>query len=57
MGANRILHGVAINHPTGWPQLPRELEQAQRRRLAARALDLLATPVEPGTIWEPDRQE
>jgi betaine reductase len=52
MGANRILHGVAINHPLGWPQLPPEQEKEARLSLVKRALEMLEVPVIPGTIWE-----
>jgi hypothetical protein len=52
MGANRILHGVAINHPVGWPQMPLEQEKTARVRLVRRALEMLQSAVAPGTIWE-----
>jgi glycine/betaine/sarcosine/D-proline reductase family selenoprotein B len=51
VGANRILRGVAITNPTGDPEAgPRE--GAMRRALVERALELLATEVEPLTVWE-----
>jgi betaine reductase len=52
MGANRILHGVAINHPLGWPHNPPEKEKEARRRLVKRALEMLEAPVTACTIWE-----
>jgi betaine reductase len=52
VGANRILRGVSITHPTGDPSLgpPEELEL--RTRLSGRALDMLEADVEPRTVWE-----
>ena len=52
VGANRILHGVAITHPTGDPTLVADDERALRRRIVSRALEMLATDVEPRTVWE-----
>jgi glycine reductase complex component B subunit gamma len=52
MGANRILHGVAITHPAGDPSLAPADERALRRRIVARALEMLATDIEPRTVWE-----
>jgi betaine reductase len=45
IGANRIVRGPAITHPFG-------LDEAERRRIVERALDLLETEVEPNTVWE-----
>jgi hypothetical protein len=51
VGANRILRGVAITNPTGDPDAgPRE--GADRRALVERALAMLASDVEPLTVWE-----
>ena len=52
VGTNRILRGVAITHPTGDPSLAVGDELALRRRIVARALEMLTTEVEPTTIWE-----
>jgi glycine reductase len=52
VGANRILRGVAITHPFGEPARARASELALRRRLVERALEMLETEVEAGTIWE-----
>jgi betaine reductase len=52
VGANRVLRGVSITHPTGDPSLSVGDEQALRRRVVERALELLATDVGPGTVWE-----
>jgi glycine/betaine/sarcosine/D-proline reductase family selenoprotein B len=52
VGTNRILRGVAITHPTGDPSLAVGAELALRRSIVARALEMLATEVEPTTIWE-----
>jgi glycine reductase complex component B subunit gamma len=45
IGANRIVRGPAITHPFG-------LDEAERRRIVERALELLETEVEPNTVWE-----
>ena len=45
IGANRIVRGPAITHPFG-------MDEAERRRIVERALDLLETDVEPNTVWE-----
>ncbi len=45
VGANRIVRGPAITHPFG-------LDMAERRRIVARALEMLETDVEPTTVWE-----
>jgi glycine reductase len=52
VGANRILHGVAITHPTGDPSRSPADELALRRRIVERAIEMLATDVEPRTVWE-----
>ena len=45
IGANRIVRGPAITHPFG-------LDEAERRRIVERALEMLETIVEPNTVWE-----
>jgi glycine/betaine/sarcosine/D-proline reductase family selenoprotein B len=45
IGANRIVWGPAITHPFG-------MDEAERRRIVERALELLETDVEPNTVWE-----
>jgi glycine reductase complex component B subunit gamma len=52
VGANRVLRGVAITHPTGNPSLAIGDERILRRRVVERALELLATDVTSGTVWE-----
>ena len=52
VGANRIVRGVAITNPTGDPSLDRDDERAMRLALVRRALEMLATDVEPRTVWE-----
>ncbi len=54
LGASRVLRGVAIAHPVGDPALPPAEEADLRRRIVDRALEMLETEVEPGTIWEID---
>jgi glycine/betaine/sarcosine/D-proline reductase family selenoprotein B len=52
VGANRVLRGVSITHPTGDPSLAPRDESALRRRIVERAIEMLATDVEPRTVWE-----
>jgi glycine/betaine/sarcosine/D-proline reductase family selenoprotein B len=52
VGANRVLRGVSITHPTGDPSLAVGDEHAVRRRIVERALEMLAADVEPRTVWE-----
>ena len=52
VGANRILKGVSITHPTGDPSLAVGDEHALRRRITERALEMLSTDVAAGTVWE-----
>lgn len=52
IGANRILRGVSITHPTGDPSLAVGDEHELRRRIVVRALEMLATDVGPTTVWE-----
>jgi glycine/betaine/sarcosine/D-proline reductase family selenoprotein B len=52
VGANRILRGVSITHPTGDPSLAAGDEHELRVALVRRALEMLRTEVEPGTVWE-----
>jgi betaine reductase len=52
VGANRILRGVAITNPTGDPSLAPGEERELRLGIVRRALEMLATEVEPRTVWE-----
>jgi glycine reductase complex component B subunit gamma len=52
VGANRIVRGVSITHPTGDPSLAPDDEGALRVAIVRRALEMLATDVGPGTVWE-----
>jgi glycine reductase len=52
VGANRILRGVAITHPTGDPTLDAESEHEMRVALVRRALEMLATEIDPRTVWD-----
>jgi glycine/betaine/sarcosine/D-proline reductase family selenoprotein B len=52
VGANRILRGVSITHPTGEPSLAAGDELAFRVRMLERAVEMLGTDVEPRTVWE-----
>ena len=45
IGANRVVRGPAITHPLG-------LDEAERRRIVERALQMLEAEVEPATVWE-----
>jgi betaine reductase len=52
VGANRTVRGVAVTNPVGDPSLGAADELALRRRIVERALKMLATAVEPRTVWE-----
>jgi glycine reductase complex component B subunit gamma len=52
IGANRVVRGVAITNPFGDPERSPAGEVALRRTIVERALELLETDVEPGTVWE-----
>jgi glycine reductase complex component B subunit gamma len=52
VGANRILRGVSIAHPTGDPSLAVGDEVGLRHRIVERALEMLRTEVGPATVWE-----
>jgi betaine reductase len=54
VGAPRIVQGRGIPYPAGDPDLPPEAERAWRRRLVARCLEALATPVEHPTVFQVD---
>jgi glycine reductase complex component B subunit gamma len=53
-GANRIVRGPAITNPTGDPSLGEEEEVALRTKIVERALEIVASDVEPATVWEVD---
>lgn len=50
VGANRILPGVAIPHPTGNPAISQTDELALRKKLMQTALDCLAADVAEQTV-------
>ncbi len=52
VGANRILPAVAIPHPLGNPELPRNEERELRLNLVKKALRALQTEVEEQTVFE-----
>ncbi len=52
VGANRVLRGVSITHPTGDPALTPAAESALRRRIVERAIQMLEVDVDPRTVWE-----
>jgi betaine reductase len=52
VGANRVVRGKAITHPTGDPSVGADEERALRRALLVRAARMLETEVDPGTVWE-----
>jgi glycine reductase len=52
IGTNRTVRGVAVTNPVGEPSLGGEDERALRRRIVERAVAMLATDVEPKTVWE-----
>jgi glycine/betaine/sarcosine/D-proline reductase family selenoprotein B len=47
IGVNRNVHAPAITHPFG-------LDEAERRRIVERALEMLEHDVEPLTVWTVD---
>jgi betaine reductase len=52
VGANRTLRGVAVTSPVGEPALAADDELALRRRIVERALTMLASEIQPRTVWE-----
>ncbi len=52
VGANRIVPGIAIPHPTGDPALGPEGDKAVRRELLLRSFKAMTTPVTEQTIFE-----
>jgi glycine reductase len=52
VGANRIVPGVAIPHPTGNPALGGEGDKAVRRKLLLRAFKAIQTEISEQTIFE-----
>jgi betaine reductase len=51
VGANRIVPAVAIPHPLGNPELPRDEESALRLNLVKKALRALQTEVAEQTVF------
>jgi betaine reductase len=51
VGANRIVPAVAIPHPLGNPELPRDEERALRLNLVKKALRALQTEVAEQTVF------
>jgi len=45
LGANRIVPGLAINHPLGNPSLPIAKEKEMRKKIVLKALESLKVPV------------
>lgn len=52
IGANRIVRAVAIPHPVGAPNLPKEEEEKIRVSIVEKALQAVATPVEKSLTLE-----
>lgn len=52
IGANRVIRGIAITSPFGDPERSPAGELALRRAIVERALTMLETEVEPGTVWD-----
>jgi len=50
-GVPRIVTGQAITSLLGNPQWPREQEKALRRRIALKALEVIAPPVGEPTVF------
>lgn len=51
VGANRIVPGVAIPHPTGDPDAGEETDLAARRELLERAFTAMTTEVDEQTVF------
>mgnify|MGYP000450692713 CR=1 FL=1 len=52
VGANRIVPAVAIPHPLGNPELPKDEERGLRLNLVKKALRALQMGVEKQTVFE-----
>lgn len=52
VGANRIVPAVAIPHPLGNPELPKDEERELRLNLVKKALRALQVEVEKQTVFE-----
>lgn len=52
VGANRIVHGVSIPHPTAETDLPMQEEKEARVRQVMEALTALTTEVSESTVFE-----
>jgi len=52
VGANRIVRGVAIPHPTGDPRLEKQDEIAIRKRLLTTALKGLQSRIQEQTVFK-----
>ncbi len=57
VGAPRIVTTRGIPYPAGDPSLSAIEEQAWRRRLVTRALEVVATPVSSPTVFEVGEHE
>lgn len=51
VGANRIVPGIAIPHPTGNPELDLEGEIELRKQLLMKALNALKTDISEQTVF------
>ena len=51
VGANRIVPGIAIPHPTGNPALGPEGDKATRRELVQRAFKAMTTKIDEQTVF------
>ncbi len=52
VGANRIVPGIAIPHPTGDPAKGKEADKAARRELVERAFEAMQTDISDQTIFK-----
>lgn len=52
VGANRIVPGIAIPHPTGDPALGPEGDKEVRRELLLRSFKAMTTEISEQTIFE-----
>lgn len=51
VGANRIVPAIAIPHPLGNPELPKDEERELRLKLVKQALRALQTEIQKQTVF------
>lgn len=51
VGANRIVKAIAIPHPIGNPQVSKEEEYEQRKKIVMNGIEALKTDIKEQTIF------